>query len=78
MRSERIGFAIVDGKSPSHPISIAVAAEASRYLVVIDHVLAMGYLKPDLRRRVVKMQQQLMDAESTAHYHLDDAADASP
>lgn len=51
-----------------HPISEAIAAEASRYLVVIDHVLALDYLQPDLRRRVVKMQRRLIEAELSAHY----------
>ena len=49
-------------RSP-HPISNAVAAQAGRYLAVIDAVLAMDYLKPDLRRKVMRIQRQLILAE---------------
>lgn len=51
----------------SHPLSAAVIEDAPRYLAVIDHVLAMDYLTPDLRRRVVRMQRQLVLAKSKAH-----------
>lgn len=52
----------------AHPFSEAVAREAGRYLLVIDHVLAMNYLKPDLRRRVVNLQRNLIQIELNAHY----------
>lgn len=55
-------------RASSHPVSEAIAAEASRYLAVIDHVLALDYLKPDLRRRVIRMQRQLMKVELNNHY----------
>ena len=40
------------------------------FLVVIDHVLALNYLKPEPRRRVVKLQRQLIKAEMSAHYQV--------
>lgn len=53
---------MVGRKSP-HPVSAAVAAEAGRYLAVIEHVLALDFLKPDLRTKVVRMQRQLIEVE---------------
>lgn len=53
---------------PPHPISDYIARDAGRFLVVIDHVLALNYLKPDLRRRVVKLQRNLIRAEMVSHY----------
>jgi len=57
-------------RSPVHPLSTTVVREAGKFLAVIDHVLALNYLKPDLRRRVVKLQRQLIKAEMTAHYQV--------
>ena len=62
------------GKSP-HPVSAAVAAEAARYLAVIDHVLALNYLRPDLRRKVIRMQRQLIEVEINSHYPSDGATE---
>ena len=71
----RTVLAMVGRKSP-HPVSEAVAAEASRYLAVIEHVLALDYIKPDLRRKVVRMQRQLITVEINSRYPLEDAAEA--
>ena len=58
----------MEGRKSPHPLSEAVAAEAGHYLTVIDHVLAMDYLKPELRRKVLRLQQQLIEAEINTHY----------
>lgn len=50
----------------SHPLSAAVVEGAPRYLANIDRVLAMYYITPELRRRVVRMQRQLVLAERKA------------
>lgn len=63
------------GRKPPHPLSEAVAAEAGHYLTVIDHVLAMDYLKPDLRKKVVRLQRQLIEAEASNHYRSGDATE---
>ena len=63
------------GRKSPHPLSEAVAAEAGHYLTVIDHVLAMDYLKPDLRKKVVRLQRQLMEAETNNHYRREDTAE---
>jgi hypothetical protein len=55
-------------RSEAHPLSESIARNAGKFLAVIDHVLALNYLKPDLRRRVVKLQRQLIKAEMSAHY----------
>lgn len=60
--------------NPSHPISEMIAAEAPRYLAVIDQILAMDYLQPDLRRRVIRLQRQLIQIELGAHYPAEDEA----
>ena len=56
--------------SEARPLSTAVVRQAGKFLVVIDHVLALNYLKPELRRRVVKLQRQLIKAEMSAHYQV--------
>ena len=55
-------------RQPSHPISAYIARDAGRFLSVIDHVLALDYLKPELRRRVVRLQRDLIKAEVRSHY----------
>ncbi len=55
-------------RSNVHPLSDLIARDAGKFLAVIDHVLALNYLNPELRRRMVKLQKQLITAEVSAHY----------
>ncbi len=55
-------------RSQVHPLSESIARDAGKFLAVIDHVLALNYLKPALRQRVVKLQRQLIRAAISAHY----------
>jgi len=59
-------------RSQAHPLSESIAPDAGKFLAVIDKVLVLNYLKPDLRRRVVKLQRRLIDAEMSAHYQARD------
>jgi hypothetical protein len=43
-----------------------IASDRRRVLEVIDQVLALDYLAPDLRRRVIKLQRGLVEAELSA------------
>ena len=55
-------------RSDAHPLSDLIARDAGKFLAVIDHVLALNYLKPELRQRVVKLQKQLIKADVNARY----------
>jgi hypothetical protein len=55
-------------RSDVHPLSDLIARDAGKFLAVIDHVLALNYLKPELRQRVVKLQKQLIKAAVNARY----------
>lgn len=59
----------MDSRQTAHPVSEMIARDAGRFLTVIDHVLALNYLRPELRRRVVKLQRDLIRAEMVSHYH---------
>ena len=50
-----------------------VAREAGKYLAVIDHVLALGRLRPELRKRVVRMQRRLIQMDLNNHYPTGEA-----
>ena len=59
-------------------LSGRIASDPRPFLEVIDHVLMMDCIKPDLRRRVIRFQQVLIRAELDAHYLAADQHSALP
>jgi hypothetical protein len=59
-------------------LSERIASNPRQFLDVIDRILTMDYLKPDLRRHVIRLQERLIQAELQAHYRAGDRRTASP
>jgi len=55
-------------RHPAHPVSEMIARDAASFLTVIEHVLALNYLRPELRRRVEKLQRELLRAEMATNF----------
>ena len=61
------------GDGEAHKLSDYVAKDPQRFLSVVDHVLSLGYLEPDLRQRVLRLQSQLIKAAQSTHQNGSDS-----
>lgn len=55
-------------RSGRHSLAASSIPDSTRFIELIDHILVMNYLKPDLRLRVISLQRRLIEAELNEHY----------